>query len=464
MLENLTDRLSRVVKTIRGQARLTEENTSEMLREIRLALLEADVSLPVIKELLANIKQKALGEAVISSLTPGQALVGIVKDELVNIMNGGDIPNAGSPGKLNLATQPPAVILMAGLQGAGKTTTVAKLAKWLIRTQKKKVLTVSCDVYRPAAIEQLKTVTSQAGADWFESHADQKPKDIANAAIDWAKRHYYDVLLVDTAGRLGIDEAMMAEIAELHQVVKPIETLFVVDAMLGQDAVNTAKAFHTALPLTGVILTKLDGDSRGGAALSVRQITGVPLKFVGVSEKIDGLDPFDAERMAGRILGMGDILSLVEEAQKNVDIKEAEKLVAKIKKGGFDLSDFKSQITQMRNMGGLSNLLDKLPAQMAQAAAKTDMNAAEKNIQRMQGIIDSMTPLERAKPELLKASRKRRIAQGAGVQVQEVNRLLTQFEQMQTMMKQFSGGKMARMMGQMAAKGMGKGSGKGFFK
>jgi len=464
MLENLTDRLSRVVKTIRGQARLTEENTSEMLREIRLALLEADVSLPVIKELLANIKQKALGEEVISSLTPGQALVGIVKDELVNIMNGGDIPNAGTPGKLYLATQPPAVILMAGLQGAGKTTTVAKLAKWLIRTQKKKVLTVSCDVYRPAAIEQLKTVTSQAGADWFESHADQKPKDIAHAAIDWAKRHYYDVLLVDTAGRLGIDEAMMAEIAELHQVVKPIETLFVVDAMLGQDAVNTAKAFHAALPLTGVILTKLDGDSRGGAALSVRQITGVPLKFVGVSEKIDGLDPFDAERMAGRILGMGDILSLVEEAQKNVDIKEAEKLVAKIKKGGFDLSDFKNQITQMRNMGGLSNLMDKLPAQMAQAAAKTDMNAAEKNIQRMQGIIDSMTPLERAKPELLKASRKRRIAQGAGVQVQEVNRLLTQFEQMQTMMKQFSGGKMARMMGQMAAKGMGKGSGKGFFK
>ena len=323
MLENLTDRLSRVVKTIRGQARLTEENTSEMLREIRLALLEADVSLPVIKELLANIKQKALGEEVISSLTPGQALVGIVKEELVNIMNGGEIPNAGSPGKLNLATQPPAVILMAGLQGAGKTTTVAKLAKWLIRTQKKKVLTVSCDVYRPAAIEQLKTVTAQAGADWFESSADQKPKDIANAAIDWAKRHYYDVLLVDTAGRLGIDEAMMAEISALHEAVNPIETLFVVDAMLGQDAVNTAKACHAALPLTGVILTKLDGDSRGGAALSVRHITGVPLKFVGVSEKIDGLDPFDAERMAGRILGMGDILALVVEAQKNVEHKES---------------------------------------------------------------------------------------------------------------------------------------------
>ncbi len=463
MLENLTDRLGRVVKTIRGQARLTESNTAEMLREIRLALLEADVALPVIKDLLANIKEKALGEDVISSLTPGQALVGIVKDELANIMRGGNSA-AEAAGQLNLATQPPAVILMAGLQGAGKTTTVAKLAKWLIRTQKKKVLTVSVDVYRPAAIEQLKTVTAQAGAEWFASDISQKPIDIANAAIDWARKHYFDVLLIDTAGRLGIDEAMMTEIAGLHQALKPIETLFVVDAMLGQDAVNTAKAFHATLPLTGVVLTKLDGDSRGGAALSVRHITGVPLKFVGVSEKIDGLDPFDADRMAGRILGMGDILAIVEEAQKNVDIKEAEKLVAKIKKGGFDLSDFRSQITQMRNMGGLSGLVDKLPAQMAQAAAKTDMNAAEKNIKRMQGIIDSMTPQERAKPELLKASRKRRIAAGAGVQVQEVNRLLNQFEQMQTMMKQFSGGKMSRMMGQMAAKGMGKALGKGMFK
>ncbi len=463
MLENLTDRLGRVVKTIRGQARLTESNTAEMLREIRLALLEADVALPVIKDLLANIKEKALGEDVISSLTPGQALVGIVKDELANIMRGGNSA-LDTAGQLNLATQPPAVILMAGLQGAGKTTTVAKLAKWLIRTQKKKVLTVSVDVYRPAAIEQLKTVTTQAGAEWFASDISQKPIDIANAAIDWAKKHYFDVLLIDTAGRLGIDEAMMTEIAGLHKALNPIETLFVVDAMLGQDAVNTAKAFHATLPLTGVVLTKLDGDSRGGAALSVRHITGVPLKFVGVSEKLDGLDPFDADRMAGRILGMGDILAIVEEAQKNVDIKEAEKLVAKIKKGGFDLADFRSQISQMRNMGGLSSMMDKLPAQMAQAAAKTDMNAAEKNIKRMQGIIDSMTPLERAKPELLKASRKRRIAAGAGVQVQEVNRLLNQFEQMQTMMKQFSGGKMARMMGQMAAKGMGKGLGKGLFK
>ena len=457
MLENLTDRLGRVVKSIRGQARLSESNTAEMLREIRLALLEADVALPVIKDLLANIKQKALGEEVVSSLTPGQALVGIVKEELAQIMHGGSSGRDGVAGQLNLATQPPAVILMAGLQGAGKTTTVAKLAKWLIRTQKKKVLTVSCDIYRPAAIEQLKMVTDQAGADWFSSDASQKPVDIAINAIDWAKRHYYDILLVDTAGRLGIDEAMMQEVSALHAAVKPIETLFVVDAMLGQDAVNTAKAFHAALPLTGVILTKLDGDSRGGAALSIRHITGVPLKFIGVSEKLDGLDPFDADRMAGRILGMGDILALVEEAHKTVDLKAAEKLVAKIKKGGFDLSDFRNQITQMQNMGGIANLMDKLPAHMAQAAAKTDMGAAEKNIRRMQGMIDSMTPQERAKPEILKASRKRRIAAGSGVQVQEINRMIAQFEQMQTMMKQFSGGKMARMMGSMAAKGLGKG-------
>ena len=463
MFENLSDRLSRVVKTMRGQARLTEANTADMLREIRLALLEADVALPVIKDLLAKIKEKALGEEVASSLSPGQALVGLVKQELTDIMRGGDELHAGSAGKLNLATQPPAIILMAGLQGAGKTTTVGKLAKWLKETQKKKVLTVSCDVYRPAAIEQLKTVTEQAGADWFPSEGAQKPLEIAKAALDWAQRHYHDILLVDTAGRLGIDEAMMQEISSLHSALKPIETLFVVDAMLGQDAVNTAKAFNEALPLTGVVLTKLDGDSRGGAALSVRHITGVPLKFVGVAEKLDGLEPFDAERMAGRILGMGDILAIVEQAQKSVDQKEAEKLVAKIKKGGFDLADFRAQITQMRNMGGISNLMDKLPAQMAQAAAKTDMNAAEKQIQRMQGIIDSMTPAERAKPELLKASRKRRIAAGAGVQVQEINRLLTQFEQMQTMMKQFSGGKMARMMGSMAAKGIGRAMGKKLF-
>jgi len=450
MFQNLTDRLSRVVKTMRGQARLTEANTADMLREVRLALLEADVALPVIKELIANIKEKALGVEVLDSLNPGQALVSVVQKELVAIM--GD-PTAG---KLNLAAQPPAIILMAGLQGAGKTTSVGKLAKWLKETQKKKVLTVSCDVYRPAAIAQLKTVTEQAGADFFPSTETEKPSDIARNALDWAKRHYHDVLIVDTAGRLGIDEAMMQEISALHQLLNPVETLFVVDAMLGQDAVNTAKAFNETLPLTGVILTKLDGDARGGAALSVRQITGVPIKFAGVAEKLDGLEPFDAERMVSRILGMGDILALVEQAQKTVDIEQAQKLAEKVKKGGFDLNDFRMQITQMRQMGGMSSLLDKLPAQLAQAAAKTDVNVADKQVRRTQGIIDSMTPQERLKPELLKASRKRRIAAGAGVQVQEVNRVLAQFEQMQTMMKQFRGGKMSRMLTGMAAKGMGK--------
>ncbi len=449
MFQNLTDRLSRVVKTMRGQARLTEENTADMLREVRLALLEADVALPVVKELIANIKAKALGEEVIGSLSPGQALVGVVQKELTAIMGN---PQAG---QLNLAAQPPAVILMAGLQGAGKTTSVGKLSKWLKDTQKKKVLTVSCDVYRPAAIAQLKTVTEQAGAEFFPSTEHQKPTDIARDALDWAKRHYHDVLIIDTAGRLGIDEAMMQEIKALHQQVQPIETLFVVDAMLGQDAINTAKAFHDTLPLTGVILTKLDGDARGGAALSVQHVTGVPIKFAGVAEKLDGLEPFDAERMASRILGMGDILALVEQAQKTVDVEQAQKLAEKVKKGGFDLNDFRMQITQMRQMGGMGNLIDKLPAQFAQAAAKQDMSVADKQIRRTQGIIDSMTPQERLKPELLKASRKRRIAAGAGVQVQEVNRVLAQFEQMQTMMKQFKGGKMARMLGGMAAKGMG---------
>jgi signal recognition particle subunit SRP54 len=449
MFQNLTDRLSRVVKTMRGQARLTEENTAEMLREVRLALLEADVALPVVKELINNIKQKALGAEVLDSLSPGQALVGVVQKELTAIMGN---PSAG---RLNLAAQPPAIILMAGLQGAGKTTSVGKLAKWLKDTQKKKVLTVSCDVYRPAAIKQLQMVSEQAGADFFPSDENQKPKDIAHDALDWAKRHYHDVLIVDTAGRLGIDEIMMQEISALHQILNPIETLFVVDAMLGQDAVNTAKAFNEALPLTGVILTKLDGDARGGAALSVQHITGVPIKFAGVAEKLDGLEPFDADRMASRILGMGDILALVEQAQKNVDFDQAQKLADKVKKGGFDLNDFRMQISQMRQMGGLGNLIDKLPAKFAQAAAKQDMGVADKQVARTQGIIDSMTPEERRKPELLKASRKRRIAAGAGVQVQEVNRVLAQFEQMQSMMKQFKGGKMAKMLGGMAAKGMG---------
>ena len=459
MLENLTDRLSRVVKTMRGQARLTEANTAEMLREIRLALLEADVALPVVKSLLEQIKFKALGEEVVGSLSPGQALVGVVQRELTQVMVG----DTNQSGELNLATQPPAVILMAGLQGAGKTTSVGKLAKWLQEKKKKKVLTVSCDVYRPAAIEQLETVTKQVGAEFFPSNISQKPNDIAVAALDWARRHYFDVVIVDTAGRLGIDEALMQEIKTLHASLNPIETLFVVDAMLGQDAVNTAKAFHDALPLTGVILTKLDGDSRGGAALSVRQVTGVPLKFIGVAEKMDGLEAFDAERMANRILGMGDILALVEQAQQHVDVAKAEKLAAKISKGGFDLEDFRDQLMQMQQMGGMASLMDKLPSQVAQAASKTNLSNADKQTKRMRGIIDSMTPRERSKPELLKASRKRRIAAGAGVEVQEVNRLLAQFEQMQTMMKQFKGGKMARTMASMAAKGAAKGIG-GLFK
>lgn len=459
MLENLTDRLSRVVKTMRGQARLTESNTADMLREIRLALLEADVALPVVKSLMEQIKFKALGEDVVGSLTPGQALVGVVQRELTLIMGGDE----ESRGKLNLATQPPAVILMAGLQGAGKTTSVAKLAKFLQEKFKKKVLAVSCDVYRPAAIEQLKTVSAQVGADFFPSSSDQKPIDIANAALNWAKRHYHDVLIVDTAGRLGIDEQMMQEIKSLHASVKPIETLFVVDAMLGQDAINSARAFHEALPLSGVILTKLDGDSRGGAALSVRHITGVPIKFIGVAEKMDGLEAFDAERMTNRILGMGDILALVEQAQQNVDVEQAQKIAKKIQKSGFDLGDFREQIKQMQNMGGMANLLDKLPSQIAQQASKANLGMADKQMKHMQGIIDSMTPQERAKPELLKASRKRRIATGAGVQVQEVNRLLAQFEQMQGMMKQMKGGKMAKMMGSLAARGAAKGLG-GLFK
>ena len=448
MFENLSDRLSATLKNITGRGRLTEDNIKDTLREVRMALLEADVALPVVRDFVATVKERSVGLEVSKSLTPGQEFLKIVRKALEDAMG-----EANEELKLN--TQPPAVVMMAGLQGAGKTTSVGKLSKWLKDTQKKKVLTVSCDVYRPAAIAQLKTVTEQAGAEFFPSTEDQKPADIARDALDWAKRHYHDVLIIDTAGRLGIDEAMMQEIKALHQQVQPIETLFVVDAMLGQDAINTAKAFHETLPLTGVILTKLDGDARGGAALSVQHVTGVPIKFAGVAEKLDGLEPFDAERMASRILGMGDILALVEQAQKTVDVEQAQKLAEKVKKGGFDLNDFRMQITQMRQMGGIGNLIDKLPAQFAQAAAKQDMGVADKQIRRTQGIIDSMTPQERLKPELLKASRKRRIAAGAGVQVQEVNRVLAQFEQMQGMMKQFKGGKMARMLGGMAAKGMG---------
>ncbi len=461
MLDNLTQRLARVVKTMRGEARLTEANTAEMLREVRLAMLEADVALPVVREFIARVKEKALGEDVVTSLTPGQALVGVVQRELTAVIGGDEAVADQKSNELNLNVQPPAVILMAGLQGAGKTTTSGKLAKWLKENKKKKVLTVSCDVYRPAAIAQLKTVSEQVGVDFFPSQPDQKPVEIARAALDWARKHYHDVLIVDTAGRLGIDEAMMQEIAALHAELKPAETLFVVDAMLGQDAVNTAKAFNDALPLTGVVLTKLDGDARGGAALSVRHITGRPIKFVGVGEKLDGLEPFYADRMAQRILGMGDILALVEEAQRGVDMEAAEKLAKKIKKtGGFDLEDFKAQIGQMKKLGGLGSLVDKLPAQFAAQAQGANMDQAEKQVRRMEGIINSMTPAERAKPDLIKASRKRRIAAGAGVPVQEVNRLLNQFDQMQGMMKKLKGGGMMKMMRQMGAM---KGGMKGLF-
>ncbi len=444
MLDNLTQRLAKVVKTMRGEARLTESNTAEMLREVRLALLEADVALPAVREFIAKVKEKALGEEVIGSLSPGQALVGVVQKEMAALM-GADLGPEAS--QLSFAQQPPVVILMAGLQGVGKTTTTGKLAKYLKEQKKKKVLTVSADVYRPAAIAQLESVTKQVGADFFPSTASDKPVDIAKNAVDWARRHYHDVVIVDTAGRLAIDEAMMQEIAAVHAAVNPIETLFVVDAMVGQDAINTAKAFNDALPLTGVILTKLDGDSRGGAALSVRHVTGKPIKFAGVSEKLDGLEAFDPARMANRVLGMGDILALVEEARKGVDMQAATDMANKIKSGGkFDMNDFRAQLAQMKKMGGMAGLLDKLPAQFQQAASGANMDQAEKQVRRMCGIIDSMTPAERAKPELIKANRKRRIAAGAGVQVQEVNRMLNQYEQMNTMMKKLKGGGLMKMM------------------
>ncbi len=440
MLDNLTQRLGRVVKNLRGQARLTEDNIAEMLREVRMALLEADVALPVVKEFIARIKEKSLGQEVIGSLTPGQALVGVVQRELTDLMGGASVG-------LNLATQPPAIILMAGLQGAGKTTTTAKLGKWLKDRQKKKVLTVSCDVYRPAAIEQLQAVSAQAGIDFFPSSPEQKPAAIAAAAIDYARRRFYDVLFIDTAGRLAIDADMMAEIRDLHAQVKPIETLFIVDAMLGQDAVNTAKAFAEALPLTGIILTKLDGDARGGAALSVRHVTGKPLKFAGIGEKLDGLEEFHPARMASRILGMGDILGLVEEAQRNVDQDKAQEFARKMKSGkGFDQNHFKEKIGQKTKMGGLTSQIDKLPSQFGAQLGQAAGAMNDKSVRRLEGIINSMTPAERTRPEIIKATRKRRIALGAGVQVQEVNRLLNQFEQTQKMMKQFSKGGMQKMM------------------
>lgn len=443
MLDTLSSRLSRILKTMRGQARLTEENTRDMVREIRLALLEADVALPVVRDLIARIKAKAMGEEVIGNLNPGQALVGVVERELTSVI-GGDLPPEERTIRLNV--QPPAVILLAGLQGAGKTTTAGKLAKWLKETQNKKVLTFSADVYRPAAIDQLKTVTEQAGCDFFPSTPEQKPLDIARDAMDWARRHFYDVVIADTAGRLAIDEQMMQEVSDLNAYLKPAETLFVIDAMLGQDAVNTAKAFNERLTLTGIILTKVDGDSRGGAALSVRMVTGKPIKFVGVGEKLTGFEPFNPEQMAGRILGMGDIVALVKDVQKSVDIEQAQKLAQKIKTGErFDLNDFKAQISQMKSIG-VSGLIDKLPAQFQEAAAKVKDKDVNKTIGRTEGIINSMTPKERRNPDLIKASRKRRIAAGAGVSVQEVNKLLKQFEQTREMMKRMQKGGLAKMM------------------
>ena len=438
MLDTLTSRLARIVKTIRGEARITEANIQEALREVRVALLEADVALAVVKHFIDSVRAKALGEEVIGSLTPGQALVGVVHRELSKLMGEANVG-------LDFATQPPAVILMAGLQGSGKTPTCGKLAR-LLAGDKKKVALVSCDVYRPAAIEQLKTVAAQAKAQFVPSAVGEKPADIARRAVEYARTHYMDVLIVDTAGRLAIDEEMMREIAELHGVLKPIETLFIVDAMQGQDAVNVARAFNERLPLTGVILTKLDGDARGGAALSVRHVTGKPVKFAGVGEKLDGLEPFHPERMAARILGMGDILSLVEEAHAKIDLEEAKRVAEKVKKGkGFDLEDFKQQIAQMRKMGGVASLMDKLPAQLVGQIDPAKLQD-ESQFKRIEGIINSMTPAERRKPELIKASRKRRIAAGAGVPVQAVNQLLNQFEQMQKMMKMMKGGNLQRMM------------------
>jgi len=438
MFDNLTSRLSRVIKTLRGETRLTEINIQETLREVRTALLEADVALPVIKEFMERVKQKAIGQEVIGSLSPGHALVGVVHRELIVIMG-------GEKSEINLATTPPAVILMAGLQGAGKTTTSAKLAKWLMEQKKKKVLLVSCDIYRPAAIHQLEVLAKQIDTDFFPVQLGQSPQEIAVAALDFARRHHHEVMIVDTAGRLSVDKVMMDEISKLEALLKPIETLFVVDSMQGQDAVNIAKVFAEALPLTGIILTKLDGDARGGSALSVQYMTGKPIKFVGLAEKLTGLEVFYPDRMASRILGMGDVLGLIEESQRNIDRDEAEKLAIKIKSGkNFDLDDFKMQFQQMRNMGGMSALISKLPAQFSQAAQNIKMD--DRVIGRTEGIINSMTLQERAKPEVLKASRKRRIAAGSGVTVQEVNRLLVQFEQTQRMMKKMNKGGMAKMM------------------
>lgn len=449
MFSNLSDRLSESLKKISGRGRLTEDNIKDTLREVRMALLEADVALPVVREFVKAVKERAVGEEVGKSLTPGQVFVKIVQSELEKAM--------GEKNEdLNLAAQPPAVVMMAGLQGAGKTTSVGKLAKFLKEKKKKSVLVVSADVYRPAAIKQLETLASEVNVEFFPSTVEQKPIDIVNGAIEHAKKKFFDVLLVDTAGRLAIDEAMMEEIKELHAAINPVETLFVVDAMTGQDAANTAKAFNEALPLTGVILTKADGDARGGAALSIRHITGKPIKFIGMGEKTDALDPFHPERIASRILGMGDVLSLVEQIESKIDKDKAEKVAKKVMKGkGFDLEDFRDQLTQMRSMGGMSSLMDKMPGMgNIPDAVKGQVN--DKQFIQMEAIINSMTPKERAHPDLLKGSRKRRIAAGSGTQVQDVNRLLKQFTQMQKMMKKMKGGGLMKMMRGLGGGGMPK--------
>ncbi|MGD8359746.1 MAG: signal recognition particle protein [Lysobacterales bacterium] len=442
MFENLTERLSRTVRQLSGKGRLTEDGVRETLREVRIALLEADVALPVVQSFIGEVREKALGQEILKSLTPGQAMVKLVHDELVRIM--------GSQNEaLDLKAPAPVTVLMAGLQGSGKTTTTAKLARLLIEQEKKKVMVVSCDVYRPAAIDQLKTLAGQVDAVFQPSSADQKPVDIARGALAEARRQVCDVLLVDTAGRLHVDDAMMEEIRAIHEAVHPHETLFVVDAMTGQDAANTAAAFNEALPLSGIVLTKTDGDARGGAALSVRHITGKPIKFLGAGEKVDALQPFHPDRVASRILGMGDVLSLVEEVQRKVDHDQAEKLVKKIRKGrGFDLEDFRSQLEQMQNMGGLGGLVDKLPG-MNKLPDQVKTQVGDNQTRQMIAIINSMTPQERRFPDVIRGSRKKRIALGSGTEIQAVNRLLKQHAQMQKMMKKMGKGGMAGMMRKM---------------
>ncbi|MCV6620200.1 MAG: signal recognition particle protein [Cellvibrionaceae bacterium] len=439
MFDNLSDRLSHSLKSITGKARLTDDNIKSTLREVRKALLEADVALPVVKTFVDRVRSKAIGSQVAKSLNPGQQFLKIVETELIDVMGAANE-------SLNLAAQPPAVVLMAGLQGAGKTTSVAKLARFLREREKKKVLVVSADIYRPAAIQQLETLAGEVEVEFFPSTTEQKPVDIATAAIDHAKKQFIDVVIVDTAGRLHIDDTLMEEIQGLHAAINPVETLFVIDAMIGQDAVNTAKAFNEALPLTGVILTKADGDARGGAALSVRQVTGKPIKFIGVGEKVDALEPFHPDRIASRILGMGDVMSLIEQAEQKIDKAKAEKLVKKVQKGQkFDLEDLKEQFQQMKNMGGMGSMLDKLPG-MGNVSQMVDENAMGKQFGQMEAIINSMTPAERRNPDLLNGSRKRRIIAGSGTQMQDLNRLLKQHKQMAKMMKKMKGGGMAKMM------------------